>query len=185
MYQIRILFIISLFLLSSCASVVEYKPLIISDIQKALIIVEKVINNNPENRGISLDLANERLMQLRGRLGGGQTHKTISYRFIGKVELYNKRDWYIVMIHDKNNMFEARFHFKNESNAKRLTDALNTLQKHKANQYEKYLIQVENGGAVKKIPSPAYTQQLDKENKLLKREIERLSGTLKNIDSPI
>ena len=175
MSQLGIAVILALFLLSGCsATLIQYQPVAMSNVEKALIAVEHVINNNPDNRGVSAGLVNERKLDLNGRVGRGMSQLTIPYRSIGNITLHTKRGRYIVTIFNTFNRKQYQFISESGDDARKLVDALHTLTTHKPSQYSNYMFQIESGGSVTKMPSKAEARLLKDKNEQLRKEIEKL-----------
>ena len=175
MGQLRFVVILTLILLSGCtATLVNYQPSAMSNIEKALVTIERTINKNPDKRKVDLDYANERAIRLSGRVGGGMTQKTIPYRAMGNITLHTKRERFILTIYNAHGLIEHRFVFTSGVDAKQLIDALYTLKSHKPSQYSRQTTSISSGGTLKKVASRAEANQLIDENERLKKEIEKL-----------
>lgn len=174
MKSIKIFTILTIIVVEGCASLVDYHPIKLPTVEKALISVEKYINNNPIKKGIVLSSANEQLLVLMGGFKDGSIKKIIHYKTIDKITLHEKGSRNSVTIYGQGEFILHRFYFENESMAKGLVNALYTLQHHKYNPYNRYILSITQGENVKKLLSNADAKNVEEQNIALQEEIEKL-----------
>ena len=173
MKLLQIILVFSL-ALGGCASLVEYSPKPSNTIEQALFSVERAINTNPLKKGIILNFADEKHLELVGTFRGGGSQKYILYESINSLILKSKRSWFSVTISDVGEAIQHRFYFSEERKAKKLIDGLTRLKNHKFDKSIGYELSIRFGEKVKKITPNGRQYDIEDENVRLKREIERL-----------
>ena len=137
--------------LSGCATVVQYTPAPPDTIEQALIAVERAINTSPLKKGVMLNLADEKHLELVGTFRGGGTQKNILYETIHNLTLSSKRKYFSVTIYDLGDIIQHRFYFLSQSKAQQLIDGLDKLTHHAIEEVADYTLSIRYGDNVKKV----------------------------------
>ena len=137
--------------LSGCATIVEYAPTPPDTIEQALMAVERAINTSPLKKGVMLNLADEKHLELVGTFRGGGTQKNILYETIHNLTLSSKRKYFSVTIYDLGDIIQHRFYFLSQGKAQQLIDGLYKLKSHRIEKDADYKLRIRYGDAVEKI----------------------------------
>ena len=139
MRKITGLFTITVFLLIGCAATqLQYTPMATDDPSKDKMIIEQVLQEQPSEYVPDVIEITDNYLKWqkevirRSRLTGGVTTvpgvKVVYFNSIGKIELYQKTKWYIVLVYDDNQVRRCRVLTRDEHKAQKFMDAIYSMK---------------------------------------------------------